>query len=626
MRFTAFSLLLLSVLSPTVPAQVRSAASTRQTAQKPLSPRQLDPEYRRWIEEDVPYIISERERKEFLLLRNNDERDKFIEAFWESRNPTPNSTINTFKEEHYRRLAYAREHFGDERYNDGWRTDMGRVYITLGPPKQTAKYHGNANVRPMEIWFYESLTPALPPYFNLVFYKRSESDPYTLYSPTEDGPGRLITNDARGTSLAAQVTTILQSIGSEAAQASLSLYPGEPVNLRDPATPTMQSDILLSMVRSLPEQRLEKERIEALRHANQEHVTASIFTGANVALLDTALLRDNSGRQTLHFLMRNQQLDPALIGVLPSKQTGYTLSLQTRVMTADGKAVYQQQDTLQGGVSESGAKAARAKLFGAEGRLPVVPGNYEVETTLTNNLTHEATRVSRKITVPPVNPGTVGISDLVAFSAAPTRDPEGQLPFSASNVRFTPRGSQMVQLHVGEKLPIMFQIWFPAADLKQNETATPKQVHLHYLVGTVAGGQGAAHEEDEDVEVTNLDAAGNLLTGHTVDTSHLEQGTYRLIAKVTEPGTPRSAFATMTVKVLPSEVTTSMWTAYGPESQHPAWQEDVERGVAARTLGHNAEAAMCFRRALAARPGDEGIQAMLDAVTKAQGAGQSATK
>ena len=580
--------------------------------------KQLPQYYRQWITEDVPYIINEDEKREFLRLKTDIERDHFIEAFWESRNPDPHATINTFKEEHFRRLAYVKEQFGDSRYNDGWRTDMGRIYITLGPPKQRAPYHVGINTRPVEIWFYQSTSPALPAFFNLVFYKRGDSDPYTLYSPREDGPTRIVTNDAHGTGAADALKVIQQSMGEEAAHAMVSLYPGEPVNLKDP-DPSLDSDFLLEAVRNLPDQKLEKQRIESMRHVREEKVTSSIFTGANATSLETAILRDDQGRQTAHFLLRNQQIDPRIIGTLPNKQTGYSMSLQTRVMTADGKAVYQQQDTLQGVVSVAGAAAARTKLFAAEGRLPLVPGTYDVEATLTNNLTHEATRASRKVTVPTVHADTIGMSDLVPFAMpSPTADPGGQLPFSVSKLRFNPRGPQIVQIHIGDKLPLMYQLWFPLADLKGADQSTAKTVHVHYIVGAINGSASGREplEENEDVEVKNLDTAGNLLTGRTVDTSRLGQGTYRLVAKVTEAGTPRSAFATLTIKVLPPEVTIPIWTAFGPESSHPAWQEDAQRGVAAEVLGNNAEAAACYHRALAIKPDSTDIQARLQALTK----------
>ena len=88
--------------------------------------------YRSWLTEDVVYIITPGERRELLLKTSDQERDQFIDSFWERRNPVEGMNENTFKEEHYRRIAYANQFFGGA--VTGWKTDRGRLYIALGPP------------------------------------------------------------------------------------------------------------------------------------------------------------------------------------------------------------------------------------------------------------------------------------------------------------------------------------------------------------------------------------------------------------------------------------------------------------------------------------------------------------
>ena len=80
------------------------------------------------------YIITPEERAAFTQLSNDEERDQFIEAFWQRRDPTPGTLENGYKEEHYRRIAYADEHFGAG--VPGWKTDRGRIYIIHGPPDE----------------------------------------------------------------------------------------------------------------------------------------------------------------------------------------------------------------------------------------------------------------------------------------------------------------------------------------------------------------------------------------------------------------------------------------------------------------------------------------------------------
>ena len=111
--------------------------------------QELSKTYKKWLEEDVRWIITDEERKAFMQLSNDEERDQFIEAFWQRRDPTPDTEENEFKEEHYRRIAYANEHFAAG--IPGWKTDRGRIYIVFGPPDEIDSHpSGGTYERPME--------------------------------------------------------------------------------------------------------------------------------------------------------------------------------------------------------------------------------------------------------------------------------------------------------------------------------------------------------------------------------------------------------------------------------------------------------------------------------------------
>jgi len=105
--------------------------------------------YRKWLDEDVRWIITDEEKSAFMQLSNDEERDQFIEAFWQRRDPTPDTEENEFKEEHYRRIAYANEHFAAG--IPGWKSDRGRMYIVFGPPDEIESHpSGGSYERPME--------------------------------------------------------------------------------------------------------------------------------------------------------------------------------------------------------------------------------------------------------------------------------------------------------------------------------------------------------------------------------------------------------------------------------------------------------------------------------------------
>jgi len=110
---------------------------------------ELSKTYKKWLDEDVRWIITDEERSAFKQLSNDEERDQFIEAFWQRRDPTPDTVENEYKEEHYRRIAYANEHYAAG--IPGWKTDRGRMYIIYGPPDEIESHPaGGTYDRPME--------------------------------------------------------------------------------------------------------------------------------------------------------------------------------------------------------------------------------------------------------------------------------------------------------------------------------------------------------------------------------------------------------------------------------------------------------------------------------------------
>jgi GWxTD domain-containing protein len=110
---------------------------------------ELSKPYKKWLDEDVVWIITDEERAAFKQLSNDEERDNFIEAFWQRRDPTPDTEENEYKEEHYQRIAYANEHFAAG--IPGWKTDRGRIYIMYGKPDEIDSHpSGGSYERPME--------------------------------------------------------------------------------------------------------------------------------------------------------------------------------------------------------------------------------------------------------------------------------------------------------------------------------------------------------------------------------------------------------------------------------------------------------------------------------------------
>ena len=170
-----FSTWLLWPICSIAQEQTTSQESSAGTANKKESQKQakqlakeLGPAYGSWLRDEVPDIITKDERRAFLGLSTNEEREQFIEIFWDRRNPEAESSTNAFKEEHYRRLAYADEHFASG--IPGRKTDRGRIFIIWGPPDEMESHPaggtydraleqggGSSTAYPWELWRYRHL-------------------------------------------------------------------------------------------------------------------------------------------------------------------------------------------------------------------------------------------------------------------------------------------------------------------------------------------------------------------------------------------------------------------------------------------------------------------------------------
>jgi GWxTD domain-containing protein len=125
-----------------------AAVGTTQSFTAPSSEPRADV-YRKWVDEDVRYIITPEERSQYSTLKTDKERDEFVAQFWLKRDPTPDTEENEYKEEHYRRIAYSNEHFATKL--PGWRTDRGRAYIVYGPPDTIKEEKTGV---PEQTWIY----------------------------------------------------------------------------------------------------------------------------------------------------------------------------------------------------------------------------------------------------------------------------------------------------------------------------------------------------------------------------------------------------------------------------------------------------------------------------------------
>jgi GWxTD domain-containing protein len=516
---------------------------------------QLPAKYAAWLDQEVPYLITNTEKSAFLALKTDADRDAFIQQFWEVRNSDPNSPTNEFRDEYYRRLAYASDHFGSPGRHDGWRTDRGMVYITLGPPQQLTPYRSSQYLTPLEIWFYQSPSPnhALPPYFYVVFYQRSLNEDYKLYSPFLDKPERLVqsTNAVNDEAMALKI--IKEDLGAEVANIALTLLPNEPANLD---TPSLESETLLNRIRNY---RNLPENIELLdeRRAMHENVSHRIVLGESFSDLSTMATRDGDALASISYLFQLFNPQDFFVAQGEDGRFYYNVEVEAVLKNGSGQVIYRDVQSLMSYLTAADVAERRQRRFALEGRLPASPGAYALQLTVTNKVTHQAFTQSRNIVVPSFDTRLNLSTPMLLTLDKPNADPTGSLPFTLAGVQFAPLGSENASVPRGSPIRVLYQIW---GNTPSGSSSTPGNLDVVYTLGQL--GRPEKQQTTQSVDKNGFDHFGNLLIGKDLQTADLLPGPYRLVIQVTDPvdGTHASQALNLTI----TNPKAPLWTVVSP--------------------------------------------------------------
>lgn len=389
----------------------------------------LPPYYQKWLNEEVVYIITTEEKSAFLKLESDELRDRFIEVFWEQRDPTPGTLRNEFREEHYKRIEFANKHFGPRQFKTGWRTERGRVYILLGEPKDRLEYSSDTMVYPCELWFY-SADDRIPgvTHFYLIFFKRGGAGDFVIYHPKMDGPQQLIWKD-----WGQSEEEVLESIGylsKELALASISLNPMDPGN-------TMAGEMLINKIDAYPETLVDSkwatDFVETKGRVDVEYT----FTVMNIDSLMT-LFVPLDGRQQLHFAF---MLKPEEINIGKHEDHYYAAFEITPSLAGEGgQILYQYVHSPEITWDEEEYLAHKSKPVVFSDVMPVIPGQYNLTIRIRNKVSKEYFLITKKLEVPRVGPDNFQMADLLLNQAynQVTDEPGATSPFRFFNVQYEP--------------------------------------------------------------------------------------------------------------------------------------------------------------------------------------------
>jgi len=447
--------------------------------------------YKKWIEEEVVYIITPKEKEVFFKLETNKERDMFIDLFWRQRDPTPGTPRNEFKEEHFRRIEYANKEF--KRYSsiEGWRTDMGRIYIILGEPIQREKFH-RTEAFPIELWhYYGNPKFRQTPVFRLLFFRRYGVGPFELYDPIADGPKsltplssmRLPSYKEEGESAPrsgagrdpgrtrglpadwldkvkdprdlAAYEILRDEVGFEIADTSFSSFPGGygPDYM-------LPSAILIREVQTYPQKKVKDDyAYEFLEHKAIVEVDYSVnHIGSSYRI---QVLEEKPGLFFVNYL-----IEPEILS-MDFYEDKYFTNVRTSIRVTDskGKTILQHMRNFPIEMKKKQIKKMSQSPFHLYDSFPLIPGNYKFNLLFENMVTKEFTSIERDIFVP--EPGSLQMSSLILTDRVNKESPYTQVnrAFQIGNLQIYP--SLKNHFFKENKLSIFFQIYGLTQELKE---------------------------------------------------------------------------------------------------------------------------------------------------------------
>lgn len=402
---------------------------------QPKAEQKIPQHYKKWLEEEVVYIITSKERDVFEQLQTDREREIFIEAFWKQRDPTQGTPQNEFREEHYKRIRYANEYFGRGTPRPGWKTDQGRIYIILGPALNIEDFTNINGVYPIQIWAYEGEPNyGLPASFNIIFFKKHGVGEYVLYSPVSDGPESLIAD--WGTGMTADIMSNsrnqqsayqqLIKLAPNLAYQTLSLIPGERVMQ---GTVSLASMRLMGDVYAYPLKKVEDEYADALLKYKD---IIDVDYSANYIASDAALqiIKDETGFYMVHY-----SIEPKRISMESYEETFSTnFELDGRITDLSGNTVYQFSRQFPLSFSAEEMDDLSSKSLAIQDFFPLIPGDYKFDFLLKNTVSKQFTTFGANITIPEENALPAITMPLLAYrlESSTSTDPE-LLPFKTKS-------------------------------------------------------------------------------------------------------------------------------------------------------------------------------------------------
>jgi GWxTD domain-containing protein len=357
--------------------------------------KDLNPKYKDFLNL-TRYIIRDVEKDVFMRLGNDRDRDVFIETFWKMRDPTSGTPENEYKDEHFRRFDYANKYFGRSTTREGWRTDMGMIYIILGEPVSKDRFPATKDIYPCEVWYYYGdRSKGLPPHFGLVFFQRGGAGEYKLYNPVSDGPASLLIKSYRMDPFDYEALyETIKELAPGLSLVCLSLIPGDiPYNFQPS---TLNVTILADIIES-PQKNVNVSYathfLDYIGMVSTEYMTNYVASDADLVLIQDPLM----GINFLHFSIAPDTISIDYYEPRDQYYCNFRLDVSLRVKD---DIIFQYDKDFPLYFSEEDLGKIKSNGFAIEDSFPVIEGNYKLTVLLQNSVGKEFTIFEEQVEIP----------------------------------------------------------------------------------------------------------------------------------------------------------------------------------------------------------------------------------
>ncbi len=362
--------------------------------QKKLEEEALPQKYRDWLNL-TRYIILSEENEVFQKLSSDRERDIFIEAFWKQRDPTPGTPQNEYKEEMINRFLAANRQFGRGTTRQGWTTDMGKIYILLGPPVSRERYTEVRGIHPCEAWFYYGdPEKGLPTYFGLLFFQKGAIGEFKLYNPISDGPaGLLVDRQSLDPADYQALYQKLKEFAPAIAPLALSPIPGE---VPDSYQPSLRAELILADI--IKSSRKDVSPSYATHFLNYRGVVSTEYLTNYVDIdgLAEVIPDPQLGLRFVHFSLSPKSVSVDFYQPKNQYYCNYSLDVSLR----DGeKIIYQYSKDFPFYYSPEDDPVIRAGGVCLQDSFPVIEGNFKLVILVRNSVSKEFSVYEKDISV-----------------------------------------------------------------------------------------------------------------------------------------------------------------------------------------------------------------------------------